>query len=128
MNFFKGELIQKEGANFFHTETIEISLPVEWKDKIGHYFNQEITFGVRPEDIGSERAETDVNAPKVKFKIEVLEPMGAETYLYLDTGSGSSCIARVDAHREAEVGDGLSLALMMSKTHLFDSKTEKLIV
>jgi multiple sugar transport system ATP-binding protein len=57
-----------------------------------------------------------------------MEPMGAETYLYLDTGIGSSCIARVDAHREADVGDELSLALMMPKAHIFDAKTEKLVV
>ncbi len=58
----------------------------------------------------------------------VMEPMGAETYLYLDTGSGSSCIARVDAHTKAEVGDEVSLAVTMSKAHLFDAKSEKAII
>ena len=129
MNFFKGEVIHREGQFLFKSgDVVEIPLPEEWKDRVGNYVNQPVHFGVRPEDIGSERAEMDVNSPRVKFKIEVLEPMGAETYLYLDTGTGSSCIARVDAHREADVGDELSLALMMSKTHLFDAKTEKIIV
>ena len=128
MNFFKGDLVQKEGKNVFRTETMDIPLPDEWREKIGAQLNQPVVFGIRPEDIGSERAESNPNSPRVKSKIEVMEPMGAETYLYLDTGSSSSCIARVDAHREAEVGDELLLALHMPKAHLFDAKTEKLLV
>ncbi len=129
MNFFKGELVKREGSFIFKAgEVMEIPLPVEWNEKIAYLTNQPVVFGLRPEDIGSERAELDPTSPRVKFKIEVMEPMGAETYLYLDTGIGSSCIARVDAHREADVGDELSLALMMPKAHIFDAKTEKLVV
>lgn len=45
---------------------------------VGPYVNQPAVFGVRPEDIGSERAEMRPGSPRVKFKIEVMEPMGAE--------------------------------------------------
>jgi len=128
MNFFKGSLIHREGQYIFRgSENLEIPLADEWKEKIESFVNQEVVFGIRPEDIGSERAELNPASPRVKAKIEVMEPMGAETYLYLDTGNSSSCIARVDAHREADVGDELSLAIYMPKAHLFDAKTEKLI-
>lgn len=128
MNIFRGNLIKSGDKFMFKTPTIEIALPEEWKPKIESYVNQPIIFGVRPEDIGSERAEINQNTPKLKAKVEVMEPMGAETYLYLDTGSNSSCIARVDSHRKTKVGEELSLAVLMTKAHVFDAKTENLIV
>ncbi len=129
MNIFKGELRKNDrGKYLFKTPSMEIHLPDEWSPKIESYLDKPIIFGIRPEDIGSERAENDPNAPLLHAKIEVMEPMGAETYLYLDTGAGSSCIARVDAHRKTKVGELLKLKLSMSNAHLFDSDTEKSII
>ena len=92
------------------------------------YIGKKIIFGVRPEDIGSERAENTGNCPILHARIEVMEPMGAETYLYLDVGADTSCIARIDAHRTTRVGEVLDLAVLMSKAHLFDADTELRII
>ena len=64
----------------------------------------------------------------MKAKVEVMEPMGAETYLYLDTGDKTSCIARIDAHRKVVIGEEVNLALSLATAHIFDPKTELLIV
>jgi multiple sugar transport system ATP-binding protein len=127
MNFFEGEIISKEGNLYFKEENFEIPMLEEWKSKLESYVGKKITFGARPEDIGSEQAEKDPSSPGIKAKVEVIEPMGSETYLYMDTGN-QSFIARVDAHRKAKVKEDVELKIHMPKAHLFDGETEALIV
>ena len=128
MNFFNGHL-EKVGEDiFFKTHTLSIRLPKEWNAKAEDYLNKDVVFGIRPEEIGSERAEAEENAQRMKAKVEVMEPMGAETYLYLDTGDKTSCIARIDAHRKVIIGQEVNLALSLATAHIVDPKTELLIV
>ena len=126
MNSFKGVLGGSGGKLEFKSETVKLDIPDMWKDKAEPYSNKDVVFGIRPEDLGSEEAEQKSDSPRIKAKIEVVEPMGSETYLYLTTG-GHSFIARVDSHRKASVGEEISLAVTMKKAHLFDAQTEKAI-
>jgi multiple sugar transport system ATP-binding protein len=127
MNFFNGR-IEKEGdALFFKEENMKIVLPTKWKDDILSYSGKNVVLGVRPEDIGSPEAENRPDMPKIRAKIEVIEPMGAETYLYLNTGS-QAFISRIDAHRNVLVGDYIDLATLNTKAHVFDADTAKIIV
>jgi len=129
MNIFNGDLIVNSAGKFvFKTATFEIPLPDSWKPSIESFANKPVIFGIRPEDIGSERAESEAGAPVLQAKVDVMEPMGAETYLYLDTGVKATCIARVDAHRKLKVGETVEFKLLLNKAHLFNSETEKRIV
>ena len=76
MNIFRGELLEENGKLIFCSNTIKIPLPQEWKPSVEKYVNGKIIFGVRPEDIGSERAESSGSSPVLHAKIEVMEPMG----------------------------------------------------
>lgn len=129
MNFFKVRLQKKDQKLFITEDTFSLQIPEDWTEKAEPFIGKEVVFGARPEDIGSPEAEsrTFPDGQKIKAKIEVIEPMGAETYLYLNTGQ-HSFISRVDAHRKVQVGEEVELAVLMPKTHLFDAVTEKLIV
>jgi len=129
MNIFKGTLAAENGAFVFKAGSgISIALPADWKPAIESYAGKDILFGIRPEDIGSERAESDANAPSISAKVDVREPMGAETYLHLDTGVDTPCIARVEAHIGAKVGETITLKLAMAGAHVFDPATTNRIV
>ena len=54
--------------------------------------------------------------------------MGAETYLHLETGTGSPRVARVEAHIGAKVGEPVTLKLAMSGAHVFDPATTMRII
>jgi multiple sugar transport system ATP-binding protein len=127
MNCFRGALIKQDGNIYFKEAAMQIKLPDEWKASVEPFIDKKVVFGVRPEDIGSPEAESRPNAPKIKAKVEVVEPMGPETYLYLSTGE-QAFISRVDAHRKTAVGDDIELSVLMSKAHLFDHVTEKFII
>jgi multiple sugar transport system ATP-binding protein len=127
MNFFSGSLIRKDGNLLFEEGSFSLAIPLEWQEKAGHYLDRKVIFGARPENIGSPTAEATPGLPKIRANLEVIEPMGAETYLYLNTGR-HPFIARVDSHRRCHVGDDLDLAMSLGKAHIFDPETSCCIV
>lgn len=127
MNFFEGTVVKKDGKLYFKEEFFSIPLPESWKSKAEPLLDKKAVFGARPENIGSKEAENDPNSPVIKANIEVIEPMGSESYLYLDTGA-ESFIARVEAHRQVAVGETVDLKVSMTKAKLFDGSTEKCLI
>ena len=126
MNFFHG-LMEKKGDDlYFKEETFEIKVLDEWKERLTPFIDQKVTFGIRPENICWTKAGDD-QFPKVKAEIEVIEPMGSETYLYVNAGV-HSFIARVEAQRRFKVGDTIELPFFLPKAHVFCGKTEDIII
>ena len=126
MNFFHGMVQKKDNKLYFKEDNgFEVPLPNCWEASIESYINRPVIFGIRPEniiwqpDIVSETA--------IEARVEVIEPMGAETYLYLNTDH-HAFIARVDAHNPYKVGVTAHLNLCLDKAHLFDEVSEKIII
>ncbi len=127
MNFFHGRIEERSGKLFFVEETFAIELAdPAWKDLVLATGVTDVTFGIRPENIGSEMAEQDSSFPRIKAKVEVIEPMGAETHIYLNTGK-HSFIARVDPFRKVTYDQEIELPIYMPKAHLFRNDTEEAI-
>ena len=57
---------------------------------------------------------------------EVVEPLGSEVFLYLNSGK-HLFTARVGAHNRPEINRDMDLVFDMSKVHFFDRETEKTI-
>ena len=130
MNFFKGIIEQRAGGIWFveagKGSAIHISDNIA--GKLAGHLDKPVVFGCRPEDI-NEKAIANFARPNqsVSATVEIVEPMGAEVYIYLTTGA-HSFIARVNTHHRAEVGQKLEMAFDMQKSHFFDGATEKLII
>ena len=118
MNFFKGELAAEGEQLVFKTPEFSLGLPGEWRERLTGVVGEKVSFGIRPEDLGSALAESDASAPRIQAHVEVTEPMGSETFVYLKSGE-NSFISRVDAHRRLTVGASVDLAVLMSKAHMF---------
>ena len=127
MNFFNAAVVLQGQDLILKEDTFAFPVPAEWRERLAPYAGKKVVFGMRPEHVGSPTAEGIPGAPKVTAKIEVVEPMGSETYLYLNTGS-NTFIARVDSHRVCHVGEQLHLAVLLAKGHVFDSETTGVIV
>ena len=126
MNFFDGIIIEKADGLYFREDSFEIKVLDKWKENLISFVDKKVVFGIRPEDISWSKDEGDIY-PKIKAEIEVVEPMGSETYLYLNTGS-HSFIARVEALRRFKVGDKMELPLFMPKAHVFCQETGNTII
>ena len=127
MNFFDAIVVQEDGKLLLKEATFTIEAHAAWREQLTPYVDKKVVFGVRPEHVGSPTAESTPGVQKIAAKVEVVEPMGSETYLYLNTGH-NDFIARVDSHRHCSVGDTLDLAVMTDKAHVFDAETTLVIV
>lgn len=123
MNFFQGRAEQKDGGVWFNEGTFSVRVDDAAASKLSAYAGKDVVFGVRPEDVADALYVTNPNPEHtIKAKVEVVEPMGAEVFIYLNTGK-NPFIARVDAHDKAAVDQELSMVLDMKKTHFFDVAT-----
>ncbi len=133
MNFFRGTLRPAADGLLEFTEKNEKSRPLAFTlDKrlsmLGaQYVNKEIIFGIRPEDVQDSQGLTNANpAHTIEVAVEVSEPMGSETYLYLTSGA-TNFIARVHPTDRFETGQSVKVTLKMGSAHLFDATTEEVI-
>jgi multiple sugar transport system ATP-binding protein len=128
MNLIDGTLIRRDSAIFFDEGTFQVKVPERMRSALSPYLDKKVTFGIRPEDIedSADRPDADPDCT-AKARIEVVEPMGSEIYLYLATNI-NSFIARVQAKAEPAVNEEHLMALNMEKCHFFDVDTEKTIV
>ena len=128
MNFFSGKIEQKGGSLYFNEGTFQVRVEDSQAPKLANRVGQGVSFGVRPEDVQDVLYVTNPNPDhQVKARVEVVEPMGAEVYLYLNTGK-HTFIARLDAHDSADVNQELTMVLDMKKTHFFDQQSGETIV
>jgi len=130
MNFFKGTLRRAGGHLAFVEDNtkaapLTIALDERLASKSSDYVDKAIVFGVRPEAIHDLLT---VAAPDpgrtADVKVEVSEPMGSETLLYLDTGA-TSFVARVNPTDRFEAGQRVQVTFDLTHAHLFDPATEK---
>jgi len=128
MNFVDGKLAKKDSHVYFDGGRFEVRVVDETMQKLDDYIGQEVTFGIRPEDI-YDRLFVGQSAPEntIKATVEVVEPMGSEVFLYLKTGL-NTLTARVDVHSQASVGQELEFVFDMDKAHFFDKDSEEAIV
>ena len=128
MNFMNGIMVKKDSKLFFNEGNFMVKLTDDMMDKMQPYCDKEITFGIRPEDVHDKlfvQYASEDNT--IKSTCEVVEPMGAEVYLYLSTGK-HTFIARVGGHNKSVVNQEMDMVFDMSKAHFFDLKTEKIII
>lgn len=128
MNFFAGQISEESesrGAQlcFVQDKGLSIRLPPTLEPAARHHVGRSVYLGIRPEGIGSLMAQQEKNAPLIGGRIRVIEPMGSENYLYIDTGAGSF-VARVEKSGYT-IGQDVSLPIMQEKMHLFDGETEE---
>ena len=107
-----------------------IAIPAEKGKKLedGGYIGKVVTLGIRPEDLHDEEAFL-ASSPKsvIDATIRVYELLGAEVYLYFDVDE-ANFTARVNPRTTARVGDTVKLGLDLSKIHVFDKETEKVVL
>jgi multiple sugar transport system ATP-binding protein len=132
MNFFKGRIKRSGNSlSFIEDNTRGTPITVQLTDDLAHkaagYVDKPIVFGIRPEDAQDSLTLATPNpAHTVEVTVEVSEPMGSETYLYLDTGA-HSFIARVRPTDRFEVNQKVKITFQMDKVQLFDPTTENVL-
>ena len=120
MNFVQGTLVADGGGILFDEGSLRLPLPKEHHEALKDHIGKEVILGIRPEDIHDpETMSRGVEAVEIEARVEVVEPMGNEVFLYLTTGK-SSFVARVDPLHIPTVEQHVRLAVEIGKAHFFD--------
>jgi multiple sugar transport system ATP-binding protein len=126
MNFIDVD-VKKDGSEYsVGTATFTVKLPKEMHEKVAPYNGKKVTFGFRPEDLIDERIAKDKAGKVIQAKVEVIEPLGSEIYLYLSSGP-DNFVARVPHQYQTSIGATEGFMVDTSKSHLFDIETEDAI-
>ncbi|MCX8036088.1 MAG: sn-glycerol-3-phosphate ABC transporter ATP-binding protein UgpC [Candidatus Sumerlaeia bacterium] len=128
MNFIEGHLESVGGGFFFTDGRFRVEMPLACRDRVAPHTGKRVTFGIRPEHLCEPVMGVDVAGPlaPVTARVELIEPMGAEQFMYLSLND-TTLIARLDSHIRAEVNEIRTLYMEMSQAHLFDATTGQAI-
>jgi len=128
MNFFNAKLTGSRDEMYIQTDVFQLTVPQDKPLALAEHLGKDVIFGIRPEDIhDKEFVPVDVSAVSLVTRVDVIEPMGSEKYLYLVV-DGKDFVARVDPRSSAVVGQELEIALNMDNMHVFDAETEEAIL
>lgn len=121
MNFMSVKIEEEGNKTFAVEDNFKIQLDSRLADLVKPYVGKDMVFGVRPEDLKYDPKAKD--GACVPATVEVVEPLGAETHLYVNTGS-HSIITRVDPSTRLQVGDAVRFVPDFERVTLFDLETE----
>lgn len=128
MNFMEGTISKNKGLAFTEGKTgVILKIPKVYEAKLKPYIGKGIWLGIRPEHISDAKKSSGTTYSRCKAKIEVVEPMGNEIFVYFTTGNGNQYVSRIIATEEPKAGTEMDLAFNMAKAHFFDKETEKVI-
>jgi multiple sugar transport system ATP-binding protein len=132
MNFFKGT-IRSEGGHLSFVESgnkgtpLTLVLSESLARRAAGHVDKPVVFGIRPENLHDVLTLASPDPSRTaEVTVEVSEPMGAETYLYLQTGA-TSFIARVRPTDRFHVNQKIKVLFDLDHAHLFDPQTEAVI-
>lgn len=129
MNFIQGTIVDEGGDIFFRKDSISVKFRPDKaaKLKAAKFDGREVIFGIRPQDIFDRLFHPDApSVHRVSGTIEVVEPIGSETFLQLSI-AGQSITARVPAKEQYAINQQLDLVLNMDSVHIFDVQDEKAV-
>ena len=131
MNFINA-VINVEGTDVFISfENVTVKLPDRYAvEEVMERDGQEVIFGVRPEAITDETTfVTDHPETAFEADVDVVEMLGAETYLYVTVNGSLPLTCRVDpTTSQSQVGMVCDLAIDTNRIHIFDKDTEQSII
>ena len=117
MNFFEGRVERGAGgAPAFRFGAAILPLPDAWRDRLAAVADGPATLGVRPEAVAP--ATDGAAGASIEAEVDVVEPMGAETYVYA-AAEGASFIARVPSGAPVRAGTRARFLLDLTRASLF---------
>ena len=129
MNFIHATIEKKDQKYYVKFSDYSFEIPKGKGDAqtFEKYVGRPVVLGIRPEDILADEERVDAeNKGMIQAKIDIVELMGAEVYIYL-VCDGQRLVVRTPGGYHKKAGDATQFALNMDKIHLFDQETERAI-
>jgi multiple sugar transport system ATP-binding protein len=127
MNFINVK-VSGDGQASLAGDGLKVPVPERLLSEAGAQRGQDVIMGIRPEDLKDARFPGREDLPKIPVKVDVVENMGSENFVYFTIG-GKSFTSRMDPRSsDIQPGQNVQVAVDTTHIHLFDPKTEKALV
>jgi multiple sugar transport system ATP-binding protein len=130
MNFLTNAKVSKNGAGpVIDTGAFKMHLPEGKSEILRDYIGKEVVLGIRPQDIHDKNFAPAhlVGQEPIRMAVDVIEPMGAVSTVFLNVGQ-QSLVAEMEAESRAKEGAPIDVVIDPEAAHLFDRETEKTII
>jgi multiple sugar transport system ATP-binding protein len=128
MNLLRGKVQRKDGGLVFVENTDKNPITVPLAGPVAplaeRYVGKDIIFGIRPEHLSDEIK--DVPTSPLTSSVEIAEPMGSESLVYMKAGTGN-LISRIHGEKLFHIGQEVTVHVNLEKVSLFDTETENVI-
>src|ERR1700751_4513849 len=128
MNLLQGKVQKRADGVYFvengEKDAVVLPLQGEIQSLASNHVDKNIVFGIRPDNI----TKSPKAGPTIPLTstVDIAEPMGSESIVYMKTGSGY-LIARIQGEHLYQLGQKLTVHLSADKVTLFDPETQKVI-
>ncbi|OIN97820.1 glycerol-3-phosphate ABC transporter ATP-binding protein [Candidatus Desantisbacteria bacterium CG_4_10_14_0_8_um_filter_48_22] len=126
MNFFDCAVEDPGSGILLDEGSFKVKVPEDKAQPMNAFAGRTVTLGIRPEDIYNKIYFSGSADNIVKAVAEVVEPMGSEICMYLNTGK-NSFIIKTQSHDKTEVSQAVEAVFNMDKCHVFNKETEETI-
>lgn len=127
MNFLPCRIVKRGAALGIRLSgDITLDLSTAQSNRFRSYIDKDMVFGVRPEHITERRPHNSENQLDFGCTVEVLEPMGMDTMVFMDI-DGVEVTARAAPRSVSNPGETMTFTIDMNNIHLIDPATDKVV-
>jgi multiple sugar transport system ATP-binding protein len=128
MNFLTARLVEKAGVLSLAAPGVVLPVAVAHRARLLPHAGKEVIIGIRPDAIHDEESFLVAHREWcLDVRIDVVEPMGSESYIYFSLNA-ENIVARVSPASSARVMTAHCVAFDMDQAHYFDPQTQEAIV
>jgi len=125
MNFLQGRILAEDGRLYFYEGANKILVPERLQEAVGQYSGQEMIMGIRPESLSPRNEGRYAGEENIlNVTINVIETLGREMDLYVETAEETNMTCRVEADRSLSDGQQLPMHIDMNAVHFFEAKKD----
>ncbi|MHC4497077.1 MAG: ABC transporter ATP-binding protein [Planctomycetota bacterium] len=121
MNFFSGCITRRADEVCFVIGDQVIVLPQRLRSVLRDCRNKDMILGVRPENISSNQFPGQANNV-ISATVNIVEPLGARTDVYLTNHARQRFIAGIDPHTRLRANDTVEMFVDLEKVHIFEAE------
>ena len=121
MNFINGTIKKLNKDLFFVNDYIKFEIPTPLIQSLESFYNKEVILGIRPEHI--DIIDSPIENKTIPSTCGVLEPIGAETYVFVDLTPEKSITVKTEGISKYEIDSKLNLSFREGNIHFFDAES-----
>jgi multiple sugar transport system ATP-binding protein len=119
MDFFEGNIKLENDTAYFTIGNDTIRLPQHLRILLCDYYDKQMILGIRPENVSLQQF-SGQSDNTVSAIVNIIEPVGNRTDVYLTHATGQKFIAGIDPHTKLQTNNEVKMYVDSERIHIFE--------